>query len=978
MSSTLSVTSYIAAQPPVPTVFTPPAFCGNFVDRNDWFTKSELTLCVPKISLKPASYFSSVYYSPAICPAGYTVDCSRYETDQRPPVKTGETAVICCPNSFTCNLSLGNWGCISRTKSDAVTALSVQIRWQSSDLSLLQTPPLTTGLPKSNRHLGWLPESSLTFPYVIPTDCSSITDLFMPYGKESCEPLTGTYYSPAICPSGWTVETTMTADDIVGPPREADETVALCCPSGMSRLPDICGREACVSATITAEASSLSLDLLRVRDGVQIRWAPTDMAVLETHPLTPGLRIPRQTVTMKPLPSPRGLYKVGIGLAVLPVLLAAVAVALGAMSLGVRRHARLRRRPDYKPASFSVGTLVLLIAVAVASIILLELSCHIVLRDDAPDPFPRSLFESNSSSTPTTPSALAQRRVSMTAGTTTLPMGMSCWPTTYASSTSSAGRLLRLTTTRSTTRSTTPTTTIACASSGTPVAIPSCDRGSGAPPGQKWLAYRQHGEGGLVKVGGSPDAAYFFANMLPTLLASLFSIPWKMMQVDAALLEPFRQLALGAPAKKSILGNYQTFHALRAPLPLVTSCLALASAAVTALSAEGWGLRVVGSCDKRISMDGCVPEMQVTPWVVRAIMAILAILSLLAALLAVLSRSCKLGVYADPRSILGVATLAHSPSISSIFANVDPTARLKTLKARIGHIPLHLGTDTTTREYGIQRSEQALLQHEKAGKPEPSYLGDATQLGRMPVAKLAFLFACFTVFLMALTTLTIYYIVTSADTGFERFMSGQGFGPRFIFAICGVVVNFGWVYIFQVILRLLPYYAMQPLAPASKSILQSYSSDHFSAFASGIRSRNLSLVLLALPVIMSEFLPLLLATVPYSETTTWRAHLVSSWTAVAVLGLMIVIMLVVIVLLVAGRPNHYLNVELLTKTPLAATLLLVSGSSDFLSMWRGFAPLERKERDTNVQERGLMYGLVAVSAEKGSAYPRIQVAHGGG
>jgi hypothetical protein len=80
-------------------------------------------------------------------------------------------------------------------------------------------------------------------------------------------------------------------------------------------------------------------------------------------------------------------------------------------------------------------------------------------------------------------------------------------------------------------------------------------------------------------------------------------------------------------------------------------------------------------------------------------------------------------------------------------------------------------------------------------------------------------------------------------------------------------------------------------------------------------------------VILSEFLPLLLATVPYSETTTWMAHLVSSWMAVAVLGLMIVIMLVVIVLLFAGRPKHYLNVELLTKTPLAATLLLVSGSS---------------------------------------------------
>lgn len=196
-------------------------------------------------------------------------------------------------------------------------------------------------------------------------------------------------------------------------------------------------------------------------------------------------------------------------------------------------------------------------------------------------------------------------------------------------------------------------------------------------------------------------------------------------------------------------------------------------------------------------MEGCVPVVEVTPWVVHAIMAILSILALLAVILASLSCFYKLGVYADPRSILGVATLAQSPGVRSIFANVDPTARLKTLKALTGHIPLHLGTDPVSRDYGIQRSEQMLLQHDKADEPETSYLGDATQLGRMPVAKLAFLFACFTVFLMASTTLTIYYLVTSGDTEFERFMSGEGFGPRLIFTVCGVAVNFGWVYIFQ-------------------------------------------------------------------------------------------------------------------------------------------------------------------------------------
>lgn len=130
--------------------------------------------------------------------------------------------------SFKC-VPYEDFGCVSGPKSSSTVALSVQIRWQSSDLSLFETPPLPTGLPTTSRHSGWDPESSLTYPYTFPPNCSTVTDLWLPYDQKTCQPLTGDYYSPAICPSGWTAAFTRPVT-AYGPPVEADETAMLCCP----------------------------------------------------------------------------------------------------------------------------------------------------------------------------------------------------------------------------------------------------------------------------------------------------------------------------------------------------------------------------------------------------------------------------------------------------------------------------------------------------------------------------------------------------------------------------------------------------------------------------------------------------------------------------------------------------------------------------------------------------------------------------
>lgn len=37
------------------------------------------------------------FYSPAVCPSGYTIGCSRWDAGQGPPVATTETAMQCVP-----------------------------------------------------------------------------------------------------------------------------------------------------------------------------------------------------------------------------------------------------------------------------------------------------------------------------------------------------------------------------------------------------------------------------------------------------------------------------------------------------------------------------------------------------------------------------------------------------------------------------------------------------------------------------------------------------------------------------------------------------------------------------------------------------------------------------------------------------------------------------------------------------------------
>lgn len=171
---------------PLTTVFTMPDFC-----QQPWWTYVDApavssSVCMPG---NWVDYYGNRrgFYSPGICPQGYTEGCylpataARFADDGNPwngdeekpwnggPILPGETARICCPAGYSCfhdthTDSDVQWRKCITTAADPLTtypwnrdgtttvtvttpalAYGIQVRWQSSDLSLLETNPTVPG-----------------------------------------------------------------------------------------------------------------------------------------------------------------------------------------------------------------------------------------------------------------------------------------------------------------------------------------------------------------------------------------------------------------------------------------------------------------------------------------------------------------------------------------------------------------------------------------------------------------------------------------------------------------------------------------------------------------------------------------------------------------------------------------------------------------------------------------------------------------
>ncbi|KAK6540844.1 hypothetical protein TWF694_008228 [Orbilia ellipsospora] len=143
---------------PLTTIWTPPANCPTRVQSQTYYALSESRKypCAPP-------YFDQVYnswgyYSPGICPSGYTIGCYPNPTDTLNfrAIAPTETAALCVPTGYQCWDYYDNGRGLVNITSEAyeitLTALfrtpvpAFQIRWAESDLSNLETPPVQTDI----------------------------------------------------------------------------------------------------------------------------------------------------------------------------------------------------------------------------------------------------------------------------------------------------------------------------------------------------------------------------------------------------------------------------------------------------------------------------------------------------------------------------------------------------------------------------------------------------------------------------------------------------------------------------------------------------------------------------------------------------------------------------------------------------------------------------------------------------------------
>lgn len=338
-----------------------------------------------------------------------------------------------------------------------------------------------------------------------------------------------------------------------------------------------------------------------------------------------------------------------------------------------------------------------------------------------------------------------------------------------------------------------------CELSSTAVLLPTCTQPPTAPPKDKFL-FDPFGQGESGTTSAFPGQ-HFVASMLAPLLAALFAIPWKILHLHATSLESFHKLSgpKGTTVTKAMIRDYAGPGAVFALVPFITACLVYSSAILAPLSTESWTIGLLGSCAADENKN-CVPEMQAVPQVVRTMEALLALIVLLAIALAAALRKWSTGVLADPRSIVGIASLSQSPELRRVFGSllIGPSASLsvKDMKKQVGGLQVYLGVSQNASggmDYGIQllNPPQTPLSNGFYGKSNQKKPGLSD-----PLLKATLLLAAFAVLLAAIMSIIIYYRLTGGSSGFERFMSGQNFGPRFLFSIFGVLINFGWVNVF--------------------------------------------------------------------------------------------------------------------------------------------------------------------------------------
>ena len=312
---------------------------------------------------------------------------------------------------------------------------------------------------------------------------------------------------------------------------------------------------------------------------------------------------------------------------------------------------------------------------------------------------------------------------------------------------------------------------------------------------------------------------YVLVSFIPLILATLFSIPWKILDNTIKEMEPFYQLSRpgGATAENSICLDYTTSTILTVPIKalsrghMLVFCSSLISLAVMFLPA-------LASEAMFVSVGKHQYAWAVFPNLIRIIQALLSFIAILVIFMIAFSCKRTYNIYSEPLSIAGLACLLSLSPALETFQRIESKTKQKELKkllagrrfailelSEMGQSPcpaiVELSSSSPStitnkllprKELGFQsrKTPQSTLSSdfdrfvdEKWAEPE----GRSGSVWQELKTKLHFCLAM--LFLCVAFILVAFYSFTSGHSWFERWMDSQKFGVRFAWTALGTAIK---------------------------------------------------------------------------------------------------------------------------------------------------------------------------------------------
>ncbi|KAF4461776.1 hypothetical protein FALBO_11432 [Fusarium albosuccineum] len=483
----------------------------------------------------------------------------------------------------------------------------------------------------------------------------------------------------------------------------------------------------------------------------------------------------------------------------------------------------------------------------------------------------------------------------------------------------------------------------------------------------------------VIRVYQLDPGKYFLGKFLPAMLAVLLSIAARVINYNAQLYQPFYSMNQpnGATGSQSMTlhfsgfaGFLQPFKVLAEghPVPFITMLVVGCAALLGPTAVEAIGFKMHGECSIN-AFHGCAPAIGVSPSSNHALLAIMALLVVLLCSLLFFLRDWDTGLYANPWSVAGIASLASNRQIRPQKGS-EKDIEKEMAEKRYGFGLFE--NRTGEMEYGIVLHDNTSeTQQQNQFEFDSSSTDSSTPIGvkkgrRNPFIVLGLAWRLsFLLFLLGLITLLLYYHLTlDKQSDFKNFINSQTFGVRFLFSAFGVFISFTWTAFFISIAMIVPYQVMsQGPQPASNSVLLTRSTNPISGFWSAVKHGQPFPVIVAIMTILSEFMPILLANIPYSLSQVRIAHDICLRLAVSILAAMA---LTIIISFVIRWPDMPVD-----PRSIAGAMYYVSEST-MVDHFSGMVKLNNKKRKQRIKEMGGAYFYGELTTRTGEKRPAVE------